>query len=324
MRGTGWAKAAAIAVVGGVALTGCSNAESKDASNSSDKPTVVTSTNVYSDIVKSIAGDAVKVEPIIDSSSQDPHSYEATAQDKLKVKDADLIIENGGGYDAFMDDLSDGSSAQKIDAVQLSELPGADDAGSHDHDHDHASSEGHDHAHDHGSFNEHVWYNPTVMHKVSAKISEELGSIVPDHKDDFATKQQEFGDRLGQLQERATSLKGNDRQYLATEPVPGYLLQAAGLKDSTPAEFYEAIEGDTDAPASVVKSLQDSLASGNIAMLGFNEQTESSQTKDLKQYAEDHHVATVSFAETLPEGKDYLGWMNENLDNVSKALNGTS
>ncbi|WP_129359925.1 metal ABC transporter solute-binding protein, Zn/Mn family [Rothia uropygioeca] len=323
MRGKGWVRAVAIAAIGGVALTGCSNSDSGSSGRSeNDKITVVTSTNVYSDIVKSIAGDNVKVEPIINSTSQDPHSYEATAQDRLKAKDADLIVENGGGYDAFMEDISEGSDAKKIDAVELSGLPGAGEAGGHDHDHD--SDSGHEHDHDHGSFNEHVWYNPKVMETVSKKISDELGSLDSDHKDDYSKREQELGDKLGKLQERASSLKGDGRQYLATEPVPGYLLQAAGLKDATPQDFYEAIEGDTDAPASVIKSLKDELDSGNIALLGFNSQTESSQTQDVKKYAEDHNVSTVSFTETLPDDQDYVGWMNMNLDNISSALDSQS
>ena len=320
MRGTGWMKTVAVAAACGIALSGCSSANS-DTKKDDDKLTVVTSTNVYSDIVKSVAGDDVDVKPVIDSTSQDPHSYEATSQDRLKVKDADLIVENGGGYDAFMDDISKDSKATKIDAVKLSGLPGAEDAAEHhhhDHDEDSASEEHHDH--DHGSFNEHVWYNPEVMAKVSHKVAEELGSLDKDHKDDYTQRGDHLADEIDKVKDRAAGLNGEGREYLATEPVPGYLLGDAGLKDATSNDFYEAIEGDTDAPASVIKSMKDQLASGNIAMLGFNSQTESSQTKDIKTYAEEQDVPTVSFTETLPDGENYVDWMNTNLDNVSKAL----
>ena len=37
-----------------------------------------------------------------------------------------------------------------------------------------------------------------------------------------------------------------------TEPVPGYLIETAGLTDATPPEFAEAIEEDTDPPAAVL------------------------------------------------------------------------
>ena len=50
------------------------------------------------------------------------HSYEASAQDQLKVANADLIIENGGGYDAFVESLisSSGSAAPVITAATFS------------------------------------------------------------------------------------------------------------------------------------------------------------------------------------------------------------
>ena len=46
---------------------------------------VVASTDVYGDIAGVIGGDKVNVTAIITKTSQDPHSYEATAQDRLAV-----------------------------------------------------------------------------------------------------------------------------------------------------------------------------------------------------------------------------------------------
>jgi zinc/manganese transport system substrate-binding protein len=60
---------------------------------------VVASTNVYGDIARAVGGDKVNVTAIINKTSQDPHSYEATAQDRLVISKAELVIENGGGYD---------------------------------------------------------------------------------------------------------------------------------------------------------------------------------------------------------------------------------
>ena len=74
---------------------------------------IVASTNVYGDLAMTIGGDLVSVTSIITSAAQDPHSYEASAQDQLALSRADLVIENGGGYDPFIDTLLDaaGSSA---------------------------------------------------------------------------------------------------------------------------------------------------------------------------------------------------------------------
>src|SRR6478735_3144708 len=95
----------ALASVAALTLAGCSTAAAGEGASDDGTITVVASTNVYGDIASTIGGDRIDVESIITSASQDPHSYEATARDRLTVQKADLVIENGGGYDAFIDTL---------------------------------------------------------------------------------------------------------------------------------------------------------------------------------------------------------------------------
>ena len=94
-----------IPLVTALALTGCSAGASGDTAGSTGTVSVVASTNVYGDIAKTIAGDAVDVTSLMDNPAQDPHSFEASAQNQLAVSKADIIIEYGGGYVDFMDTL---------------------------------------------------------------------------------------------------------------------------------------------------------------------------------------------------------------------------
>uniref|UniRef100_UPI00292F63C0 metal ABC transporter substrate-binding protein n=2 Tax=Microbacteriaceae TaxID=85023 RepID=UPI00292F63C0 len=106
--------AAALVAAASLALAGCAGTSSPAASGSDDgKISVVASTNVYGSLAAEVGGDAVEVTSIVTSLAQDPHSYEASARDQLTVSQADLIIENGGGYDSFLDGLveSSGSTA---------------------------------------------------------------------------------------------------------------------------------------------------------------------------------------------------------------------
>jgi zinc/manganese transport system substrate-binding protein len=107
-----------------------------------------------------------------------------------------------------------------------------------------------------------------------------------------------------------------------TEPVPLYLLEAAGLENATPEEFSEAVEEGTDAPALVVRAVIDLVAGPGIALLAYNEQTVGPQTEQVLAAAEDAGTPVVSFTELLPEGEDYLGWMATNLDAIEAALAG--
>ena len=114
-----------IAAATGVALTGCTAP-----APTTEGLSIVASTNVYGDIAASIAGDLATVTSIIDSPAIDPHSYEASAQDQLAIAGADLVIENGGGYDPFIDTLVEGSETSAV-VVTAATLAGIDDDHGH-------------------------------------------------------------------------------------------------------------------------------------------------------------------------------------------------
>ncbi|GGH42769.1 metal ABC transporter solute-binding protein, Zn/Mn family [Microbacterium album] len=156
---------ASVLVVPAVILAGCAGAASEE--EAAPVPVIVASTNVYASLAQALVGDAVEVTPIIDTATQDPHSYEATARDRLTVQEADLVIVNGGGYDPFMEALiGEGDDRPVVTAIEFShDYPGE---GGHDHGHaedDHAeeapaeetpaadehahAEDEHDHEHEH-------------------------------------------------------------------------------------------------------------------------------------------------------------------------------
>ena len=86
---------------------------------------MVASTNVYGDIVKAIGGPAVSVISIIDSPDKDPHEYEADARTQLALSKAQLVVENGCGYDDFVDTMLN-SDPTKPTLINVSEVSGQD------------------------------------------------------------------------------------------------------------------------------------------------------------------------------------------------------
>lgn len=317
---------AAAASVLALALAGCSApAEGADAEAAGIR--IVASTNVYGDIAATVAGDAAEVTSIIRDASQDPHEYEATSRDALALSDADLVIVNGGGYDAFMGTLLDAHGGDPIvlDAVELAGLEGED---GHDHDHEHAEGDEHaDHDHDHEhehdhSVNEHVWYDLHVMEHLAEELAEHLAELDPAHAEQFAANAAAFVDGIGELESSASAIAASHggARVAITEPVPGYLLEAAGLENVTPAEFSQAIEEGADAPALVVRDVIELVSGGSVAFLAYNEQTVGPQTEQVLAAAEAAGTPVVSFSELLPEGEHYLDWMAANLAAIEAAL----
>ncbi|XTR52866.1 metal ABC transporter solute-binding protein, Zn/Mn family [Pseudarthrobacter sp. So.54] len=185
---------------------------------------VVASTSVYGDIVATVGGDKVRVTSMITRTSQDPHSYEATTQDKLAVSKAGLVVENGGGYDDFLHKLADDTGidhANVLNAVELSGLAQEESAG--------ASGEADAHGHTHTGFNEHVWYSLPAMARIADAVAAKLGDLEPASAGTFRSNAAAFKDSLLGLESKLSGMKasGGEAPVAVTEPVPLYLLEAA-------------------------------------------------------------------------------------------------
>jgi zinc/manganese transport system substrate-binding protein len=281
---------------------------------------VVASTSVYGDIVHSIGGDKVRVSSIINRTSQDPHSYEASTQDKLAVAKAELVVENGGGYDSFIDTLAADTGLDRgnvINAVDVSGLaptnPGPTSPASAGPD-----TSGHAHA----GLNEHVWYSLPAMSRLADAIADKLGALEPASAQTFRTNAAAFKHSLGGLEGKLAAIKASSGHapVAVTEPVPLYLLEDAGLQNKTPAAYTAAIEEDADVPPVVLKAAVDLVASRGVRLLAYNTQTEGPQTVALKNAAETARVPVVNFSETLLDGQSYIPWMAGNVESISKAL----
>src|SRR5450631_1276007 len=66
---------------------------------------IVAAENFYGGVAAQIAGDAASVTSILSNPNQDPHESTTNASTAKEVADADIVIYNGLGYDAWMDKL---------------------------------------------------------------------------------------------------------------------------------------------------------------------------------------------------------------------------
>lgn len=328
---------AALVAASALALAGCASAQ-PDAADGTIA--VVTSTDVYAQIVEEIGGEHVTVTPIIASTGQDPHSYEATARDQLTLSRAALIVENGGGYDSFIDALIDatGTDAPVITGASFShdwpeneghadESDPSTGSGTDDHEaeEDHAE-QGHDH--DHGDlghvegFNEHVWYDPHTIVHVAEGIAEELSELDPDNAAAFAANLEAFAAGIDELEASLADIGAahGGEQVFVTEPVPVYLTNAAGLENVTPDAFSEAVEEGQDVPPATLLEALTLLDSGTVRVVIANAQTGGAETTQVIAAAENAAIPVLEFTETLPSGQTYLSWMTDNIAQLEEAL----
>jgi zinc/manganese transport system substrate-binding protein len=292
-------RAGAAVAVALLALTACGGSDDTPAA-ADGKVAVVASTNVWGSVVQAVGGDAVTVHSIIDDPSADPHSYESKPADVAALGKAKLVVFNGGGYDDFFAKLvgdSGADGAKRIDAFGLS-----------------GKADG---------TNEHVWYDLPTVKKVTDKVAEELSAAAPDKKDTFTANAKAFDEKVDALAASVAGL-GADHpgsKVVVTEPVPHYLLEAAGIADVTPTEFSEAIENETDVPVAALTATTDLITGKQVTALVNNTQTENSVTQQLVSKAEGAGIPVIGVTETLPAGvSGYLDWMTKQVDALSTAL----
>lgn len=314
-------------------LAGCGGEST--AAGDGDGTTVVTSTNVYASIVSAIAGDAVEVEPIIDDAAQDPHEYEATSRDQLTLSRADMVVMNGGGYDSFVTTMLNALDTEPavVDAVSVSDLPGAAEAAEsghdHDHSHDHGSEDEDEDAHDHeghdhgpGSFNEHVWYSiPTMISLVDA-IEAQLAEVAPDDAAQFEENAEALHGQLEDLQLRIDDLaQGHDGQAAAvTEPVALWLFEDLGLTNVIPDDFVYSVEAGSDVSPVVVADATEALETEDVQVFAFNPQTSGPEADALRDAADEQGIPVIEVTETIQTDDDYVNWMTATVDAVEQAL----
>ena len=285
-----------------VAASGCSVAPS--ASSGDGGVSVVASTDVYGNIVAAIGGPSVTVASIIDDPSKDPHEYAADAQNQLALARADIVVENGGGYDDFVDTMLSATNGAHPVVLNVADLSGYDQAPAS------------------GSFNEHLWYDFPTMEVVTTAIAQALSNADPAHASTFASNAEAFTASLKALEGREADVKAHHagKGVAITEPVPLYMLTAMGLENRTPPKFSESVEQDTDTPADVLQATLDLFSTHQVSVLAYNAQTSGPQTAAVVGAAKQNGIPAVPVTETLPSGETYLTWMGHNIDAISAAL----
>jgi zinc/manganese transport system substrate-binding protein len=105
-----------------------------------------------------------------------------------------------------------------------------------------------------------------------------------------------------------------------TEPVPGYLLAAAGIPSLTPASFARAIEDGSDPTPQAVAAMTALLARHRVAALLYNDQTVSPVTIRMEEDARRAGIPVVGVSETLPPGETFQQWQLSQMTALRRAL----
>ena len=109
--------------------------------------------NEYADVLAQVGGKYVQVSAIMSNPNTDPHTFEASASVARLVNAAQLVVQNGVGYDTFMNTIENAAPSSSRKVVVVQNLLGLPDS----------------------TPNPHLWYKPGTMPAVANADSRRPG-----------------------------------------------------------------------------------------------------------------------------------------------------
>ena len=257
--------------------------------------------NEYANVLSQIGGKYVHVSSILNNPNTDPHTFEASPSVAREVSAAELIVQNGVGYDDFMGKIEAASpnASRKVIVVQkLLGLPTA-------------------------TPNPHLWYAPTTMPAAARAMAAQLSALQPAHASYFATHLATFDKSLDPWLAAVSAFKAKyaGTPVAVTEPVADYLLHAMGMDILTPFAFQADVMNGVD-PAPEDVTLEDGYFTKHEAkVFCYNQQVVDPLTTSIRVTAEHAGVPVVGVYETMPTpGYDYQTWMMAEVRAIEAAV----
>jgi len=256
-------------------------------------PAVITAIGVeneYADVITQIGGPYVEVTAIETDPNTDPHSFEVSPQIAERIAQADLIVENGLGYDDWADKMIAAEPKLGRQVINVQHLRGLPDS----------------------TPNPHLWYDPATMPAVAAALVADLSRLQPAQAAYFRAQAARFDTALKPWFAAIAAFKAAHpgTPVAVTEPVGDDMLQAAGTDIETPFSLQAAIMNGTD-PAPQDVTVQNALFTGHrVKVFVYNQQVTDPLTQSFLSLAKGNGVPVVGVYETMPTpGYTYQSWM---------------
>jgi zinc/manganese transport system substrate-binding protein len=262
--------------------------------------TVVAAENFWGSIASQIGGRHARVISIITNPSTDPHSYEPTALDARSVAGAQLVIENGIGYDPWAVRLLAADQGSQTVLNVGDSLGLADGA------------------------NPHRWYNPADVRQITRQLVADYSRLDPADSAYFARQRAHF-DTAG-LREYRSLIRAIGRKFGgapvgASESIFAMLAPALRLRLITPYSFLRAISEGGEVSAADKLTIDNQIKHHLIKIYVYNSQNVTPDVQAQIREARAEHIPITTITETLAPPQDsYQAWQDRQLRGIEAAL----
>ena len=293
--------AVALVALVAMSLSGCSSLGVPVSATNAAPIAVIAAENFWGSIAAQLGGQHADVTSIISNPNTDPHDYEPTARDAIKMATAELVIENGVGYDPWVDRLLSASSVKGRLVLSVGDAVGVKPGG-----------------------NPHRWYSPDDVHRVIALITDDYKSLDPKGAAYFDRQRQLFESKTlaaydGLIAD--TKAKYTGTPIGASESIVAPLAQALGLDLLTPASFLNAVSEGTDPTAQDKATIDRQIKGKEIKVYIYNSQNATPDIQTQVAEAQAAGIPVVAITETLnPVTATFQDWQVAQLTRIQAAL----
>jgi zinc/manganese transport system substrate-binding protein len=167
--------ALAAGVAAALAAAGCGDDDSASAGSGGDRPTIAVTTSILGDVVAHLTGDLAEVEVVMPPGA-DPHEFQPSAREAAALREADVVVANGAGFEAGVEDTIHGAEDDGAVVFEAIDHVGTIDAAEDEHADE---EEGDEHGLEDEHADPHFFTDPSRMADAAVALAEVLADEVP-------------------------------------------------------------------------------------------------------------------------------------------------
>ncbi|MFT4039792.1 MAG: zinc ABC transporter substrate-binding protein [Thermomicrobiales bacterium] len=219
-----------LGLLGLTALPGAARAQTPAASG--DPLKVVATFSVLGDLTQAVGGDAIQLTTLI-GAGVDAHTFDPAPADLATLEGADVIVENGFGFEPWLDNFLESTDFQgerivASDGVTPRHVE-EDEEGHEEEGEDHAEDERH-----HGEDDPHIWHSVPNAILMVENIRDGLAAADPNRADVYAAN---AAAKIADLQAldawvkaQVATLPEDRRKLVTSHDTFGYFADAYGFE----------------------------------------------------------------------------------------------
>jgi len=213
--------------------------------------TVVTTFSILADLSREVGGTRVKVESLI-GADEDAHGYRPRPSDTRLIKQADMVIANGLGFDDWILRLAASANSKEpvlFASEGITPLPG-----------DEPGHTGRDHAHRHGGHDPHAWQDVANARRYVANIAAALSRIDPAGAASYRSNAGKYDEELtrldGDIRAAIAAIPPERRKFVMSHDALAYFGHAYGLQTFSAAGVGSEAEPSAANLAKLIRQLR--------------------------------------------------------------------